>query len=387
MSLARPGHCLRGLAILAMVLGLRSGPPPVARADAGAESAAVVLVILGGGVRSRDMLDPNVMPTLCRLGQEGVTVDRVRSDAPDAWAAAARILTGADEALDGAARQPPGFPTLMEYVRDAGASGRDDVWYVSFDAGTETDRLSCSTHPEFGSALAPSTAPEGGSFAGPLGGLLERMGRPIPIQEEAWAPLRAMRAASREAASIWLPADVDAGLAAAERVERALLRELDRRSLLNEGPNPRDELAWRAVCTILDIHAPRLLVVRLGEAEVAAVDVVRYRAVLAANDQGLARTVDSIASHPKLAGRTTLVVLADRGRDEKEHAPGRLAETDRSSSRRDVALVAWGAGLLSRKKPRGALRLEDVCPTLGALLGVATPHVQGRAWGEVLRPR
>lgn len=387
MSLAQLGRNLRGLAFCLVVAGLPSGSPPVARGDAGPESRAAVLVILGGGVRSRDMLDPNFMPTLSRLGQEGVTVDRVRSDAPDAWAAAARILTGADEALDGAARQPPGLPTLMEYVRDASSKGRDDVWYVSFESGSETDRLSCSTHAEFGSALAPATAPEGGSFAGPLGGLLERMGRPLPIQDDAWEPLRAMRAASREAASVWLPADVDAGLAAAERVERALLRELDRRALLNEGPNPRDELAWRAVRTILDIHAPRLLVVRLGEAEVAAVDVARYRAVLAANDRGLARTLDSIASHPSLAGRTAVVVLADRGRDEKEHTPGRLAESDRSASRRDVALVAWGAGILSRKRPRGALRLEDVCPTLGELLGVATPYVQGRAWGEVLKPR
>ncbi len=375
----------RSQRLLVLLLGLAWLPPGQADPPA-PRCECLVFVILGGGVRTQDALDRSRMPTLDRLAREGTLVDRVRSEARDGWAAAARLLTGADEGLNGATRRAPGVPTILEYAREGLALPREQVWFLSYDLDSDAGALAVSTHPEYGPSLAPASAPPGGPFAGPLQVLLERMGRPLPMPEAAWEPLRAMRATSRAAASVWIPRELDSRPADDERVERALLRELDRRALLVEGPNARDEAVWRAARTVLDVHTPQVLVLRLGDAEVASADATRYLSVLAANDKGLGRLLDSVEAHPTLRGRTAVVVALDRGRDERQDDQGRLRETDASRARREVMVVAWGAGLIPRRKPRGPRALEDVCPTLGALLGVPTPHARGRAWDELLVP-
>lgn len=368
-----------GLALLGL---LADAAPLRARDEEPRRPSHVVLVVLGGGVRSADLLDAGRMPVLAGWGARGIAVDRVRSGARDAWTGAARILTGVDEGLDGAARARPGVPTLMEVVRSRRGLPREAVWFVSFEESADALRLSFSTDPEYGPGAAPSGTYGQGPFAQPLGPFLERTGRPLPLSPEAFDLLRGLRAMSREAASVWLPEGVGAGTAAAERVERALLRDLDRRTLLAEGPIPRDERAHRAARAVLEIHRPTLLVLHLGEAEAAQVSFERYGEVLAAWDRALGRLEETVRADPALAGRTAFFVVADRGRDERPSAQGGLGEGQPSA--RDVAVVAFGPGLRARTKPKGPRSIEDLCPTIGALLGVETPRASGRVWSEVL---
>lgn len=376
----RTAHCL------CLLLVCLTASSRVGAKDAPAQPDHVVLVILGGGVRAEDMLDEKLMPAVAAMAKQGRVVKKIESGAPDGYAAAARILTGRDDGLDGARLGRPPNPTLCEYVRRARDLPAEKVWFVSCEGGDHL-ALAASTHARYGTVFAPSVAYGIGAFAQPLESLLAKLGRPVPTEGDAWGQVRRLRRLSRQLMSVWLPRSVDAGLPRSEVVERALLREIDRKALLVEGPNPKDVLAFRAARNVIEIHRPVLTVIRLGEAEQAQASFEQYRAVLAANDKGIARLQAATAADKQMAGRTTFVVVADRGRNEKADAKGALGEDDESRGRQFVALVASGPGLARRGKLKGDRSIDDVCPTVAQMLGVEASHGTGRIWMELLAPR
>lgn len=379
------------VACLTLVLG---SAPRVGHARGGAAAKAkapqfpdhVVLVVLGGGVRPDDLRDEKLMPTLAAMAAEGRYLDKVAADGDDAYSATARILTGRGERVDPAAKPRPAWPTLCEYVRAGRELPEHGVWFVSFEGGDRL-HLAHSSHAQYGAVRAPATTYGAGPFAQPLARFLESLGRPLPQDDAAWEKVRRLRALSREAVAAWLPRSVDAGLPRAERVERALLQELDRKALLNRGPNPRDEQAIRAALTVLAVHRPTLTVVLLGEAEQGQASFDAYRAVLRAADGGLRRLRAAVAADTAMAGRTTFVVVADRPRSAEPDANGRLPEAPASKRGRPTAVVLHGPGLARRVKVPRVRRIEDLCPTVGHLLGVPTPHAEGGAWTGLLNPR
>ncbi len=348
--------------------------------------AHIVLVIFGGGVRGQDLGDPQRTPTLAAMAARGRRVEKVVSGAPDGYAATARILTGNAALVDGSKKPRPAQPTICEIVRAGLHLPREKVWYVSYEGGDQL-HLAYSAHPKYGAVFRPGEAYGEGAFAQPLASFLEVMGRPLPMEPGVWTPLRRLRSLSRRAASVWLPRGVDVGLPASERVERALLRELDRKALLNRGPNPRDEQAVRAALTVLAIHRPVLTVVRLGEAAQAQASYEAYLRVLAADDGGVARLRAAVAADARMAGRTTFVVLADRGRDAAPDAGGRLGAQDASKQRAWVPVIIDGPGLKRRRGRSPERSIDDVAPSIAHLLGLAAEHATGHAWLDLLRGR
>ncbi len=384
--------CCRALVLCLLSAVVGSGGFAHARGGAKAKAkppafpSHVVLVILGGGVRASDMADVELMPTLAAMADSGRRVDKIASGATESYGAAARILTGNAAVVAGSTTARPAHPTVCEYVREAQDLPQEQVWYVSYE-GEDQLHLAHSTHAQYGAAYRPGEAFGMGPFAQPLESFLEVLGRPVPMEPETWEQLRHLRKLSRHAMSVWLPKTVDAGSPKAERTERALLRELDRKALLNRGPNPRDELAFRAALTVLEIHRPVLTVVRLGEAEQAQGSYDIYRTVLAANDRGIARLRKAVAADAKMAGRTTFVVVADRGRDEKPGPKGRLGAADASKQRGMVAAIIEGPGLRRRRGKTPARSIDDITPSVGHLLGIKTEHATGRPWLDLLNER
>jgi hypothetical protein len=177
---------------------------------------------------------------------------------------------------------------------------------------------------------------------------------------------------------------VDAGLPEAERVERALLAELDRKATLVRGPAPDDERAVRAALTLLAAHRPVLLVVRLGGAQAAQAGMDRYREVLRANDAGIAALRAAVQAEPGLDASTTFGVVSETGRNATPNERGGLDADDESRERVEVALVAEGPGVKKGARAKGDRRLEDVVPTLARLLGLPAPLAEGKPLEGIL---
>jgi hypothetical protein len=372
------------LFVIVALLGAVGGPDARAADPPLAAPEHVVLVIVGGGVRAKDLLDGALLPAVKALAAEGTTVDAVASPKDNPWLAARDLLTGRSDEPDAPGKPVPAHPTVFEFLRAAGKTPAEQVWFVS-PAGGDDLALAASTHAAFGPALGARTAHGDGAFGEPMKAFLDDLGRPVPVPETVWPLLRRLRGLNRDAAGPFLPDDVDAGSVAAERVERAVLTELDRRSLLVKGANPADQRALRAAHTLLVVHRPRLLVVRLTVGESAQESVAAYQAALRVADQGVERLRAAVLADPLLAARTAFVVATDTGRNAKPSARGTLDADDESPERRTAVVVLGGAGIRPGGKVKGARALVDVVPTLGRLLGVPTPGVTGRAWDEVLR--
>jgi hypothetical protein len=385
------GRRLLGAVWVCTLLALPGGRAVHAKEKEVLFPSHVILVILGGGVRAADLEDEALMPHLTALGKSGRVVRDVVSEAPDPYSAALRILTGRSEAIPAGTMPRPSTPTVCEYVRRGLELPAEKIWYVSYE-GEDQLHLAASADPAYGVASAPSVASGMGAFAGPLAAFLEQGGRPDPVDPEAWALLQRLRTMSRAARRTWLPQDLDAGTPRAERVERALLQELDRKHhpdlLTQTHPlNPRDEQAFRAALTVLAVHRPVLTVVRLGEASQGVASFESYQTVLKQADAGIGRLWEAAQADKALQGRTSLLVVGDMGRNAEPDAAGRLDADDASKQRKAVRLVFAGPGLRRRGRVEGARSLEDVCPTIGHLLGVQTPAAHGRAWTGLLNER
>ncbi|MFO0934037.1 MAG: hypothetical protein U1E39_15220 [Planctomycetota bacterium] len=380
MSRRPPLRAVALAAGLAALVAARVGGAPgrgeAAAAPARARPEHVVLVVLGGGVRTEEMLGrPDLMPTVREIGRAGVVSDGWEAGGADPVDATEAILTGRDVPATTPNPTRPSWPTVLEYARKGTPDPRA-VWFASYADGEALD-LAASGHADFGAAAAPSVAVGDGPFGEPMKGLFARFGRPNPTPARALALLDAMRDATA-AARRGAPAVPAAAAAEERRLERALLEEVDRRATGLSGPAGLDARALRAGLAVLKVFRPRLLVVRLGQADVAMKDLYGYWDVLKRDDAELARLRREIAADPALATTTTLIVVADLGRDAAQNAAGGFSRGDGSASQRTVALVAEGAGVRAGAVARAPRATRDLCPTIGRLLGVPTPFAEGR---------
>jgi hypothetical protein len=336
----------------------------------------VVLVVLGGGVRAREMLDrPDLMPTIQKIAASGFSSRGWKAGGTDHAEAFEAIVTGRAVASRRGEVATPAFPTVLEYARKGLRLAPEQAWFVSFSDGD--DALAHSGHADFGEAEAPATALGEGPFARSLRPLLDLFGRPAPTSARRATILEGLRAATARAAAPRVPAPSAAESAEAARVESALLEEVDRRATAT-GPNALDARAARAALAVLRLHRPRLLVLRLGQADVGHANLFEHWEVLKRNDAAIARLRDEIASDPALAG-TALLVTADLGRNTKQNAAGGYDHDDGGEDATTVAVVGEGPGLRKAASLRSPLDVRDLCPTVGRLLGFPTPHAEGRA--------
>ena len=347
----------------------------------------LVLLVLGGGVRAGDVLDLSRMPTAAALAQEGVLADALPTRRANAYLALRDLLTGRQDEAEEPGRPRTAWPTLFEHVREqgrelGGARG-EDVWFVEADS-VAGPGLASSTHPSYGPTLGARTARGDGAFGEPLKSFLEQMGRPLPVAEQVWPLLRRLRGVNRKVVGPFLPEDVDSGTLEAERVERAVLEELDRKAAFVKAPNVGDEKATRAALTVLAVHRPRLLVLRLTGAEVGQQSVAAYFEALRQADLALARLRAAVAADPALASGTAFAVATEMGRNAKPDASGGLGATEESPARRRALLLAVGPGFKKGSRPKGGGALQDVAPTLARWLGASMAHATGRVWEECL---
>jgi hypothetical protein len=335
----------------------------------------VVLVILGGGVRAKEMLDrADLMPTIRKIGAAGFSSRGWKAGGNDHGPALRAILTGRTPPPGPVPEDAPLPPTVLEAARSGLALEREQAWFVTFapeDLGGGDPAHSSDE------AAAPAVATGEGPFGEPLRPLFDLFGRPNPTPARTHDLLQALR--SLAPGPVPVPAERARETA---RLEGALLEEVDRRAATS-GPNALDARALRAARTVLRVHRPRLLVVHLGQADVAHRDLFAHWEVLRRNDAGIAALREEIASDPALAG-TALLVTADLGRDAKQNEHGGYDHGDGSEDATTVAVVGEGAGIRRGAILPAPLDVRDLCPTIGRLLGFPTPHAEGRAREEIL---
>lgn len=335
----------------------------------------VVLIVLGGGVRTKDTLRHETnTPNLKRIAEAGVLMPSCKIETKSRIAAQRAVMTGVLEEAPRERHLAGPHPTLGEILRKDGKLPASDVWFVVSGGGGET-LLGSSGHADYGPEYAPSTLAPDLVLSSTLKEQLTEMGVADPPTEADEAELLRLLAAidTKRAGSATA---VDPGSAGRTAVARFILEELARK---DEGrPGEGDARALRAASSILLRARPRFLCVVLRDAVVAGRSFKNYEEVLKRNDAALGTLWDAVQKDEQLKGKTTFVVVSDHGRNRKVDAKGGLGYDDASHDATRVALILQGPKFKRKETIRIAVHTIDVAPTICHLFGFKAATAKGK---------
>jgi hypothetical protein len=148
-----------------------------------------------------------------------------------------------------------------------------------------------------------------------------------------------------------------------------------------------DELSLYIVRQLMRQVAPSLLWVTMHDIDIAHAGAYSlYIEGIRRTDRLCSDLWKAIQSEPEYAGKTTLFILPDFGRDSDDDAGGNGFQHHRTGdalSRTTWMLVA-GPGIRQGVVYDRAMESTDLVPTLGSMLGFSPSLAQGKPIGELL---
>ncbi len=348
---------------------LNPAPYPATPALPGARlTERVVLVIFGGGVRSKETLGSGNTPNLDRIAASGVTMPRTVVQNLGHYGAASSILTGTWDTFGIRENGRSESPTLFEIIRREQGLPASEVW-LSTSGGDQETNYAYSTASGYGAAFGANLIGGEGIFNAEFKELVVGQGGLRSHDASAEKTLSILRGAMETP----LPIDGQEGLgndpAAAARIEQYILEELRGDAATITGLGANDAKAMHVARNLLAIFRPRLLTVTLRAPDVAHGSYNDYVTTIRRNDEELGSLFDAITSDPGLSESTALFVLPEFGRNRDFNARRGLDHGDQSTELLNVNTVAWGPDFKSGVVDTSAVRSIDVAPTIVSLFG------------------
>ncbi|MFT6107967.1 MAG: hypothetical protein ACJA2W_000876 [Planctomycetota bacterium] len=343
----------------------------------GSKTKHVVLVVMAGGVRSRETFgSPKQVPNLVRMADEGVLFTRLRTANLGHFGASMSIVTGISEArgIRDNARGPD--PTLFEYVRKDLGLPAQDVW-IATAGGAQQVNYAYGTHSEYGARYGATTLDGDGVFNEEFKALVKRFGAPRPLGEGPAKKVDSLRRALRGGK------DATAEMDARARVERYILDELGGGTSALSGAGAQDAKALRLARNVLTVFRPRLIGVVLQAADIAHGSFNGYSEVVRRNDAAIGELVDGIRADPELRDSTAIFVLPEFGRDADLNMRRGLDHGDGSDDLRFVHGVAWGPDFKRNLVVKDDRKTIDFTPTIAQVFGANARMAKGSVLREI----
>lgn len=346
--------------------------PSLARASAGAAIQTprrkAVVVTFGGGARDDETFMPdgheNIPHLLTDLMPQATFFSQVVNHGIlGHYVANASLATGVYETINNFVAAPPQHPTVFEYFRNDLKRPSTDAWVIAPSVGF--DAIGESRHPSYGRGLGAnvilpkrllSAALPNGSRAGFEALLLDNYER----------PLEAIDAAHR---------DVDL-----DRLTGLLkLSVSDFLAGARSIASP-DELSVFIARSVMRQFSPSLLWLTLHDIDVAHAGAFSlYIDGIRRTDRLCADIWTMIQNDPEYAGRTTMFILPDFGRDSDEQSGGNGFQHHRTGDARSRTtwMMVLGPGVRRNVVIDRALDSIDLVPTLGAYFGFSPRFARG----------
>ena len=363
------GAALAGAALIGPLARGLALPAPLRSALPGARvTQRVVLVVFGGGVRTRETLESDNTPHLRRIAEQGVSYPHTAVRNLGHYGAASSILTGSFEAFGIREYARPTQPTLFEVVRRQAGLSAGDVWLSTAGSDQETN-YAYSSAPGYGARYGANLIGGEGIFNAEFKQLVVGQGGLPRVDAEEEAAMTALRGAVHTPLPLLDGGGLDNDAEAAARIEQYILDELRGSTSELTGLGANDAKAMAVARNLLTIFRPRLLGVTLRAPDVAHGSFNDYVTVIRRNDAELGRLFDAITGDPELSETTALFVLPEFGRDRDFNARRGLDHGDDSRELHEVATVAWGPDFRRGKLESRAVESIDVAPTIASLFG------------------
>lgn len=334
-----------------------------------------IVVTFGGGCRDEEVLTPmgqqNVPYLLGELLPQGTFFTHVENRGIlGHYVATASLTTGVYETFDNFAAVPPQSPTVFEYFRKDLKRPLHDAWVVAPSNGF--NRIGSSDARTFGpgygaqvilpkrflkQALASNTT---GDYA--------RL-----LQDNYETPL-------------FSPQVAESGLVLPEFAE---LLNLSVKDFVTQALtlSSADELSLYVAKRLMRRYAPRLLWITLHDMDVAHAGCYSlYIEGIQRTDRLCREIWRTIQSEPEYAGKTSLFILPDFGRDADDSIGGNGFQHHRTGDAlsRTTWMLALGPGIHANRVVDRPVSPLDVVPTLGAMLGFDARMARGKPLSELL---
>jgi len=285
------------------------------------------------------------------------------------YVANASLASGVYETLNNFIAAPPQHPTVFEYFRKDLKRTSSDVWVIAPSVGFE--RIGESGHPAYGPGL----------------------GANVVLPKRLLAA--AMPAGARADYEALLHDNYESPLYQPESrnqdIELERLTGLLKFSVSDFLTGARnlespDELSVFIARRLMRQFAPSLLWITLHDIDIAHAGTFSlYVDGIRRTDRLCADIWNMIQSEPEYAGKTTMFILPDFGRDSDEAAGGNGFQHHRTGDvrSRTTWMLAVGPGVRENVLIDRPVDSMDLVPTLGSYFGFSPRFAQGKPIGEL----
>lgn len=340
-----------------------------------------VIVLACGGIRREDSFAPEGLQNIPHLNgellQQGLFFPSIRNQGVTShFNTLSSILTGNWQHLDDWGKTRPASPTLFEFLRKQLRLGRDQAWLISSNKAL-TSQISASRVREFGPDF-------GANIVFPKQLLINAVVR-------AAAQGRAVHSQDRSSVQPELEAMLNRdnydGLgwsvgedSALETPTLGVIQQAIDSLIRTNAPVTGDEFTFLVSAEVMRRFAPAFLTITFSDMEVAHFG--SYSLHL-----GGIRTADRLISElwslirqlPAYAGKTTLFVLPEFGRDtDGSTTNGFFNHRQNAESTRNTWMLALGQGARAAAVTEQPVLQTDLCPTIAGLFGLRGLTLPGK---------
>jgi hypothetical protein len=357
-----------------LTLGTALSGTRLARAAALPKGKKVIVVTFGGGARDQETFAPEGQENVPHLMKELIPrstffTQVVNRGILGHYVATASLATGAYETINNFASLPPENPTVFEYYRKALRRPSSDTWVVAPSNGF--NRIGESNHRSYGGGYGARVILPKHLLQAAISGSstdYEHL-----LRDNYETPYYAPELAG---------ADFEL-----EQLEMILKLSVDDFKAHARTLSSPDELSLYVVRQLMRQVAPSLLWITMHDIDVAHAGAYSlYIEGIRRTDRLCSELLNTIENEPQYAGKTTLLILPDFGRDADDDAGGNGFQHHRTGDAlsRTTWLIAIGPGIREGVVYDRAVDSTDLVPTLGAMFGFSPAMSQGRPITELL---
>jgi hypothetical protein len=333
----------------------------------------VVVVTFGGGARDQETFAPEGQGNIPHLMNELIPQSSFFTQVVNRgilghYVATASLATGVYETINNFASLPPEHPTVFEYFRKDRRRPASDAWVVAPSNGF--NRIGESSHRSYGAGLgARVILPKHLLTAALSSGHSDYQHL---LRDNYETPFYAPELGGREVE-----------LQQLERILNLSVEDFKAHARTLSSP---DELSVYVVRQLMRQEAPSLLWITMHDIDVAHAGAYSlYIDGIRRTDRLCADVWKVIQSEPEYAGKTTLFILPDFGRDSDDDSGGNGFQHHRTGDAlsRTTWMLALGAGVRENLVFDRAMESTDLVPTIGAMLDFSPSLAQGRPIAEL----
>jgi hypothetical protein len=358
-----------GLALGSALLG--SGV--MARAAIPSRRRKVVVITFGGGARDQETFAPEGQENIPHLMRELIPQSTFFTQVVNRgilghYVATASLATGVYETINNFASLPPENPTVFEYFRKDLKRPPSDAWVVAPSNGF--NRIGESSHRSYGAGSgARVILPKHLLTAALSSGHSDYQHL---LRDNYETPFYAPQ--------------LGGGEVELQQLENILKLSVDDFKTHARTLSSPDELSVYVVRQLMRQEAPSLLWITMHDIDVAHAGAYSlYIEGIRRTDRLCAEVWNLIQSEPEYAGKTTLFILPDFGRDSDNDSGGNGFQHHRTGDApsRTTWMMALGAGVREGVVFDRPLESTDLVPTLGSMLNFSPSLAQGKPIPEL----